>query len=42
MLAGILLFIAIPNQTTEVVFGNWSIYLIFLGVAVGPLLHRFD
>jgi len=38
MLAAILLLIAIPNQTTEIVFGQWSTYLIFIGVAVGPLL----
>lgn len=42
MLAAILLLIAIPNQTTEIVFGQWSTYLIFIGVAVGPLLRRFS
>ncbi len=41
MLAGILLLIAIPNQTTEIVFGRWSTYLIFIGVAIGPLINRF-
>lgn len=40
MLAAILLIIAIPNQTTEIVFGQWSIYLVFIGVAVGPLLLK--
>lgn len=38
MLAGILLIIAIPNGTTKIVFGQWSTYLIFVGVVVGPVL----
>ena len=37
-LLAILLIIAIPNQTAGIVFGQWSTYLIFLGVALGPLL----
>lgn len=40
MLAGILLIIAIPNGTTKIVFGEWSTYLIFIGVAVGPMLVK--
>ncbi len=40
-IAAILLLIAIPNQTTAIVFGQWSTYLVFIGVAVGPLLFRF-
>lgn len=40
MLAAILLIIAIPNQTTSIVFGQWSTYLIFVGVAVGPLFGK--
>ncbi|MDD5566751.1 MAG: hypothetical protein PHH01_01005 [Patescibacteria group bacterium] len=40
MLAGFLLIIAIPNGTTDIVFGNWSTYLVFVGVAVGPALKK--
>lgn len=42
LLAGIILMIAIPNQTTRIVFGRWSTYLIFIGVAIGPVLRKFD
>ena len=38
MLAAILLIIAIPNGTTAIVFGQWSTYLVFIGVAIGPVL----
>ncbi|MDD5342550.1 MAG: hypothetical protein PHI73_04440 [Patescibacteria group bacterium] len=40
MLAGFLLVIAIPNGTTDIVFGNWSTYLVFVGVAVGPVFMK--
>ena len=40
MLAGILLIIAIPNETTKIVFGNWSNYFIFLGALIGPLFSK--
>jgi len=40
MLAAILLIIAIPNGTTSIVFGQWSTYLVFIGVAVGPALMK--
>lgn len=40
MLAAIFLIIAIPNQTTGIVFGQWSIYLVFIGVAIGPVLLK--
>jgi len=40
MLAAILLIIAIPNKTTSIVFGQWSTYLVFIGVAVGPVLMK--
>jgi len=40
MLAAILLIIAIPNGTTGIVFGQWPTYLIFIGVAVGPVLMK--
>ena len=40
MLVAILLFIAIPNQTTSVVFGQWPSYLIFVGVVEGPMLVK--
>lgn len=40
MLAVILLVIAIPNGTTAIVFGNWSTYPVFIGVAIGPLLAK--
>jgi hypothetical protein len=40
MLAVILLIITIPNKTTNIVFGSWSSYLIFVGVAVGPIIFR--
>lgn len=40
MLAAILLIIAIPNHTTAIVFGQWSTYLVFIGVAVGPVLMK--
>lgn len=40
MLVAILLIIAVPNHTTSVVFGQWNTYLVFIGVAVGPLLIK--
>lgn len=40
MLAAILLIIAIPNGTTKIVFGNWSTYFVFIGVAIGPLFMK--
>ncbi|MFA6099071.1 MAG: hypothetical protein WCV50_06075 [Patescibacteria group bacterium] len=40
MLVVILLLITIPNGTTDIVFGQWSTYLIFIGVAVGPLFAK--
>lgn len=40
MLAGILLIITIPNGTTSIVFGQWPTYLIFVGVALGPVVMR--
>ncbi|PIS43014.1 MAG: hypothetical protein COT24_00545 [Candidatus Kerfeldbacteria bacterium CG08_land_8_20_14_0_20_40_16] len=40
MLIAILLIIAIPNKTTSIVFGQWSMYLVFVGVAVGPILLK--
>ena len=36
----LLLAITIPNGTTNVVFGNWSSYLVFLGIFIGPLLWK--
>ncbi len=38
IIAAILLIIAIPNGTAGTIFGHWSTYLIFIGVAVGPVL----
>jgi len=40
IVAGIILVIALPNGTTGVVFGQWSIYLVFVGVGIGPLLGK--
>jgi len=40
MLTAILLIIAVPNGTVNVVFGQWSAYLVFIGVAVGPVLIK--
>jgi hypothetical protein len=40
MVAGILLIIALPNGTTTIVFGQWPTYLIFIGIAIGPLLRK--
>ncbi|MFA5107868.1 MAG: hypothetical protein WC497_06150 [Patescibacteria group bacterium] len=40
MIAGLLLAIAIPNDTTSIVFGQWPTYLVFIGVAVGPVLLK--
>lgn len=40
MLAAILLIITIPNGTTNDVFGKWSTYLVFIGVAFGPVLVK--
>ncbi len=40
MVAVILLIIAIPNQTAGKVFGHLGTYLIFIGVAVGPVLFK--
>lgn len=40
MLAVIILVIAIPNKTTGIVFGKWSTYLVFFGVAVGPVIFK--
>jgi len=40
MLAVILLIIAIPNGTTSIIFGQWSMYLVFIGVAIGPILLK--
>ncbi len=40
MIAGLLLAIAIPNGTTNIVFGQWPTYLVFIGVAVGPVLLK--
>ncbi|MBI5037641.1 MAG: hypothetical protein HZC01_02980 [Candidatus Kerfeldbacteria bacterium] len=39
-IAVLLLMITIPNQTTSAVFGQWSTYLIFVGLAVGPLIYN--
>jgi hypothetical protein len=36
--AALLLIVTIPNQTFGIVFGQWSTYLIFIGVAIGPTL----
>ncbi|MFA6588257.1 MAG: hypothetical protein WCT08_04250 [Patescibacteria group bacterium] len=41
MIAVIILIITIPNKTTGIVFGSWSAYLIFLGVAVGPIVGNY-
>ncbi|MFA5070319.1 MAG: hypothetical protein WC528_03475 [Patescibacteria group bacterium] len=40
IVAGILLVIALPNGTTDKVFGQWSTYLVFVGVLIGPLLAK--
>lgn len=40
IVAGILLIIALPNGTTDIVFGQWSTYLVFVGVLIGPLLGK--
>lgn len=40
MVAGIILIITIPNGTTDVFFGEWSAYLVFVGIAVGPVLMK--
>lgn len=40
MQIGFMLFITIPNGTTSIVFGQWSTYLIFVGVAAGPLFVK--
>jgi len=40
VVAMILLAITIPNQTTEVVFGNWSTYLIFLCIPLGAFVAK--
>lgn len=40
MLATILLVITVPNGTTKNFFGQWSIYFIFIGAAVGPVLIK--
>lgn len=40
IVAGILLIIALPNGTTGIVFGQWSTYLVFVGVLIGPLLAK--
>ncbi|MFA5051868.1 MAG: hypothetical protein WC544_02270 [Patescibacteria group bacterium] len=42
MLALILMIIAVPNQTAPIVFGQWSTYLIFIGVAAGPSLTKYN
>lgn len=40
MLFALLLIITIPNETVDVVFGNWSTYVVFAGIVIGPLLWR--
>ena len=40
IVAAILLAIAIPNQTTAIVFGNWSTYLLFLSIPAGAWLAK--
>ncbi|MFH1236350.1 MAG: hypothetical protein V1685_05450 [Parcubacteria group bacterium] len=35
---GFMLFVTIPNETTGIIFGQWSTYLIYIGIAVGPAL----
>lgn len=32
----VILGIAIPNQTTAKFFGNWGVYFVFVGIALGP------
>ena len=40
MIVVMLLIVTIANGTTGVVFGQWSAYLIFIGIAVGPILWK--
>ena len=40
LLAIFLLFITIPNHTTTIFFGQWTSSLLFVGVALGPLLMK--
>ena len=40
MVAAILLIITIPNGTTGDVFGQWGTYLVFIGIAIGPILMK--
>ncbi len=35
---GFMLFVTIPNETTGNIFGQWATYLIYIGIAIGPLL----
>lgn len=37
---GFMLLITIPNGTTSNIFGQWSTYLIYIGIAVGPLFMQ--
>ncbi|MFH1207419.1 MAG: hypothetical protein V1668_02320 [Patescibacteria group bacterium] len=40
MNVGFMLLVTIPNGTTSIIFGQWSAYLIYVGIAVGPLLVK--
>jgi hypothetical protein len=37
---GFMLFITIPNETTSKIFGLWVTYLVYVGIALGPVLRK--
>jgi len=39
-IAAILLIICLGNGTTSIFFGQWSVYFIFVGVAIGPIFNK--
>lgn len=36
----LMLIVTIPNGTTNNLFGQWTTYLIYIGIAVGPVLGK--